>query len=220
MEFFTKEDFKMNSNWGVSITPIEYDGKREFILYISDVYKNPYRVYEYLKQCPIASHKPDSPKSKNGKWFLDGQQYVNNAWDDARAHLFDKIIQFYQLEVDPHTPFPPMSMYNQFRLINDHPGEDKFFCPHTDKRLNCCMYLTPNKSNSFGTTIYSPVKETIKNNLEHEEPWQDTSRYTPQISIMSVFNCMAVFPGHMLHGQTILDNTFKNKTRFTEVAFF
>tara|TARA_B100001250_G_C19479034_1_gene647886 strand:- start:47 stop:724 length:678 start_codon:yes stop_codon:yes gene_type:complete len=225
MELFTKKDFEFNRSWGVFIAPY----RDEFILYITDVYKRPRRVTEYLKQCPIKSHKDVTPNSRNGKDFIDGQVYVNNAWDDARAKLFDKIIEFYQIKIDPNMAFPPMSMYNQFRMITDHPGDDHFFCPHIDDQsvntINCVTYLNPDAGPDYGTVLYKEVEggRSGKSNepLEHEEPWHKSGiDYIPDLSIISVYNSMVVFPGTIPHGQNITDNRFKEETRLTEVAFF
>lgn len=230
MELFTKKDFEFNRSWGVFIAPY----RDEFILYITDVYKRPRRVTEYLKQCPIVSHKALTPTSRNGKDFIDGQTYVNNAWDDARAKLYDKILEFYQIQLDPAREYPPMSMYNQIRMTSDHPGEDYFWCPHVDNRsskegmlkstLNCITYLT-DAGPAHGTTLYRQVEggrvPTPEAPVEHEEPWHKVGvDYIPDLSIMSTYNSMAVFPGHIIHGQSITDNSFKDETRFTEVAFF
>mgnify|MGYP001229982543 CR=1 FL=1 len=217
--FYTLEDFAFNSSWKVGM----FNYRDHPILFIDDVYKHPLRVYGYLKQCPIRSHKGISDDSKNGKWFYDGQHYVNNKWDPCREKLFDKIIDFYNITPDPKAEYPPLSMYNQFRLIENHPGQDYFFSPHIDNKLNLCLYLNPDCGGSSGTTIYWPTsedsEEMLGRNTEHSDPWMNTM-YRPELSIISKFNSMVVFPGQWPHGQTIIDNRFKEKTRFTEVAFF
>tara|TARA_R100001082_G_scaffold16363_2_gene8247 strand:- start:321 stop:968 length:648 start_codon:yes stop_codon:yes gene_type:complete len=214
--FFCNEDFYFNKEWKVSITPYKNSG----ILFIENVYEHPYKVYEYLKSIPIKSHKESTPKSHNGKSFYDGQHYANNSWDDGRAILFQEIVKLYQVKAPDI--FPPQSMYNQFRLLEDHPGHEYFFCPHTDNHVNFCLYLNPDVGDSAGTVLYSQVDKDFKfyRGLEHEEPWQTEERFKPELCIMSKFNCAVCFPGHLLHAQNIMDNRFKHKTRFTEVAFF
>ena len=210
--FFTMDDFEVNSTWKVHIIPFQ----KILILYIHDIYKNPYKVYEYLKQSPIRTHKDVTENSKNGKFFYDGQHVLDNRWDVSRVHLYDKIKEFYGVYDNPEVPF---SRYNQFRMIDDHPKEEKFFHPHQDNIINCCTYLNPDVGDHAGTVLYSC--ESSNDNLEHEEPWKIVDDgFVPQLSIMSKFNCMAVFPGQIFHGQNIIGNHFKEQTRFTEVAFF
>ena len=210
--FFTMDDFEVNSTWKVHIIPFQ----KILILYIHDIYKNPYKVYEYLKQSPIRTHKDVTENSKNGKSFYDGQHVLDNRWDVSRVHLYDKIKEFYGVYDNPEVPF---SRYNQFRMIDDHPKEEKFFHPHQDNIINCCTYLNPDVGDHAGTVLYSC--ESSNDTLEHEEPWKTVDDgFVPQLSIMSKFNCMAVFPGQIFHGQNIIGNHFKEQTRFTEVAFF
>ena len=68
--FYSIEDFEFNHSWQVSICPYRND----VILHIDEVYKKPYKVYEYLKQCPIRAHRltEADPTSKNGKLFYKG----------------------------------------------------------------------------------------------------------------------------------------------------
>ena len=209
--FYTMDDFEVNSTWKVHIIPFQ----KILILYIHDIYKNPYKVYEYLKQSPIRTHKDVTKNSKNGKSFYDGQLVVDNRWDVSRVHLYDKIKEFYGV----HDDEVPFSRYNQFRMVDDHPGEEIFFHPHQDNIINCCTYLNPDVGDHAGTVLYSC--ESPDDNLEHEEPWKTVDDgFVPQLTIMSKFNCMAVFPGQIFHGQNIIGNHFKEQTRFTEVAFF
>tara|TARA_B100000902_G_scaffold96798_1_gene99461 strand:+ start:38 stop:724 length:687 start_codon:yes stop_codon:yes gene_type:complete len=225
--FFTMDDFEVNSTWKVHIIPFQ----KILILYIHDIYKNPYRVYEYLKQAPIKTHKDVTKDSVNGKDFADGQHLVDNRWDVSRLHLYDKIREFYGITVeggqvghgaantDDH--LVPFSRYNQFRLNSDHPGEDKFFHPHQDNIINCCTYLNPDVGDHAGTVLYSTESSDPCDELEHEKPWRTMDDgFRPELSIMSKFNCMAVFPGQIYHGQNIVGNHFKEQTRFTEVVFF
>tara|TARA_E500000331_G_scaffold105112_1_gene101847 strand:+ start:2735 stop:3373 length:639 start_codon:yes stop_codon:yes gene_type:complete len=209
--FFTFDDFEINSEWSVHVIPF----RNIPILYIHDIYKKPFRVYEYLKQCPIRTHKDVTKDSKNGKFFYDGQHVVDNRWDVSRIHLYDKIKEFYHVE-DKDVP---LSRYNQFRMIDDHPGEEMFFHPHQDNKINCCTYLNPDVGDSAGTVLYS--SESLDDDLEHDKPWKTVDDgFRSELSIMSKFNCMAVFPGHIHHGQNIVGNYFKEQTRFTEVVFF
>ena len=219
--FYSIDDFEFNSTWGVSIVPYRGD----IILHISDVYKKPYRVYEYLKQCPIRSHKlsiSEDHRSENGRCFYDGQHLLDNRCGTARKHLFERILDFYQLEKDEN--FPPLSRFNQFRLVEDYPGNDVFYRPHVDAgMLNCITYLNPGVGDDAGTMLYLPandeVEEMLENEPEHYDTWKDSSQFVEDLAILSKFNSMAVFPGHIPHGQIINDNRFKEQTRFTEAVF-
>tara|TARA_B100000927_G_scaffold290595_1_gene289876 strand:+ start:8938 stop:9606 length:669 start_codon:yes stop_codon:yes gene_type:complete len=221
MSFYSIEDFEFNTSWGVAIIPYRGD----LILHIDEIYKKPHKVYEYLKECPIRAHKltEADPTSKNGKLFYDGQHLVDNRCITSRTYLYDKILEFYCKEKDEN--YPPVSKFNQFRLVEDYPGDDVFFTPHVDGGLlNCLTYMNPSVGSDAGTMFYLPasdeVEEMLENETEHANPWKDSSMFTPDLAILSKFNSMVVFPGHIPHGQIINDNRFKEQTRFTEVAFF
>ena len=230
--FYSIEDFDFNGSWGVSIIPY----RDQFILHIDDVYKNPLRVYEFLKSSPIRSHRLlDGGEHKgnliysiggckNGKEFYDGQLKLDNRLSANRCELYDRIIQFYQLDPESIGEFPPISVFNQFRLVKDYPGNGKFYSPHTDNKINCCTYLNPDCGSSSGTMLYKAVdkdwQEGWSDNEEHMRPWKDSSLFLEDLCILSKFNSMVVFPGTIPHGQIIIDNRFKEKTRFTEAVFF
>lgn len=219
--FYSIEDFEFNHSWQVSICSYRND----VILHIDEVYKKPYKVYEYLKQCPIRAHRltEADPTSKNGKSFYDGQHILDNRTIVTRTHLYDRIIEFYMKEKGEE--YPPLSRFNQFRLVEDYPGNDVFYTPHVDGgMLNVLTYLNPNVGTDAGTMFYLPAnddaEEILENQTEHEQPWKDSSLFVEDLAILSKFNSMVVFPGHIPHGQIIRDNRFKEQTRFTEVAFF
>ena len=221
MSFYSIEDFEYNSSWGVAIIP--YRGS--LILHIDEVYKKPLKVYEYLKECPIRAHRlcEADPKSLNGKMFYDGQHILDNRTITTRSHLFEKIIEFFAKEKDEN--FPPLSRFNQFKLIEDYPGNGGFYTPHVDGgMLNCLTYLNPNCGSDAGTMLYLPAnddaEEILESQSEHEQPWKDDSLFVEDLAIISKFNSMVVFDGSIPHGQIINDNRFKEQTRFTEVAFF
>ena len=212
MNYFDYNDFAFNSSW--QVTMIGY--KNVPLVFVDNVYKNPHRVYEYLKSSPIRSCKPG--KHQNGKGFYDGQLYVENRWDPCRENLFSRICEIYNIEF----PGTPISTYNQFRLVDDYPGQDLFWSPHVDNNLNLLIYLNPDADGKQGTSIYSATEKgnrVLDSDTEHSIPWKDSSWYTEELCIINKFNSLVAFPGQFPHGQTITDNFYKRQTRFTEVAF-
>jgi len=211
INYFSYEDFSFNSSWKASMMVY----KDAPIIFVDDVYKHPLRVYEYLKSSPIRSCKPGN---SNGKSFCDGQLYVENRWDLCRENLFSKISEIYNIEF----PGSPVSTYNQFRLIDDYPGNELFWSPHVDNNLNLLIYLNPDGDGKYGTSIYEATekgKSVIQSDTEHTIPWKDSSWYKEELCIINKFNSLVAFPGQWPHGQTIVDNFYKDRTRFTEVAF-
>jgi len=216
--FYTHADFAFNREWRVAIQPY----RNSFIVHIDDVYKHPYKVYEYLKDIPIKSHK-SSRNSLNGLKFFDGQHHCDNRWDPCRKKLYEKILQVYHLKEDDECKIDTIGLVNQFRLVEDYPGLDYFFCPHIDNRVNLVTYLNPQADTGPGTTLYWPTPEGEKflyKDTEHNDPWKDVSEFCPELSIFGKFNSMVCFPGQWPHSQTIIDNRYKEKTRLTEVIFF
>tara|TARA_B100001996_G_scaffold355889_1_gene318833 strand:- start:659 stop:1333 length:675 start_codon:yes stop_codon:yes gene_type:complete len=220
-ELFDYKDFAMKDNWKVTIQP--FGGSH--IIFVDEIYERPERIHDYLQQIPVVSLKPPGKEKLNGKQFIDGQTYINLKHDPCRENLFKNIIKFYNLsEDDPHHPSNPISIVNQFRLLEDFPGQPYFWTPHVDNNINVLIYLNPDEYNTPGTSIYTADtekgQEVIGKDTEHTIPWKDSSWFTERLCIFNRFNSLVAFPGQWPHGQTIVDNRYKDKTRFTEVTFF
>jgi hypothetical protein len=217
MNFFSNKDFEFNSSWNIVSVP----WKDSEILFIDDIYKSPEKVYQYLDSIKsIRTHK-SSKGSLNGVDFMDGQTLIDNRWDQHRNYLLSTIADHYKTEVDlqtvPHT-------INQFRLINDIPGDGYHWHPHCDGQLNFIIFLNKNHHMKAGTSLYTPGNTKaksyfMKTDTEHTTPWKTSKQFHEELCILDRFNCGVVFPGQWFHGQTIVDNFFKHTTRFTEVTF-
>lgn len=218
-ELFDYDDFLMNDKWKVTIQP--FNGSH--IVYVDNIYERPKRVHNYLSQLPVVSLKPPGEKRLNGKDFIDGQTYADLRHDPCRVNLFRNLIKFYKIEQNDVFAENPISIFNQFRLLKDFPGQPYFWTPHVDCRINVLVYLNPDESYGPGTSIYSAEpkgQEIIDKDTEHVIPWKDSSWFTERLCILNRFNCLVAFPGQWPHGQTIVDDRYKDKTRFTEVTFF
>lgn len=216
--FYKHADFAFNSQWKVTIQPY----RDSHILFIDDVYQHPDRVYEYLKDIPIKAHKWQKGSS-NGVDYYDGQMHCDNRWDPCRSKLYQKILEFYRIEEDEDCRIDTISVINQFRLVKDCPGPDQFWSPHIDNRLNVLLYLNPQPDTDPGTSIYWPYQKgenILDKDTEHLTPWKDSSYFRHELCIFGKYNSIVCFPGQWPHGQTIIDNRYKEKTRLTEVVFF
>jgi hypothetical protein len=217
MKFFTREDFEYNESWTITEVPFR-DSK---IMFVDNIYKHPMRVYEYLTSIGcIYAHK-SSKNSRNGIDFMDGQMSLDNRWDLNRKYLLENIAKSYGIEVD-HNQYS--NTINQFKMILDFPGEGNFWHPHTDGKLNFITYMNPTHNMRSGTTIYKAISTKSKVffmniDTEHSTPWRTQKEFCEELCILDRFNCSVVFPGHWFHGQTIVDNFFKDTTRYTEVCF-
>lgn len=223
MDFFNYDDLSMNDKWKVTIYPF-FDSH---ILCVDNVYRNPKKVYEYVSQCPIVSLKPNTKGSLNGKSFYDGQHYANLRFDNRREILFTKICQFYKIEMGENFDINPFAIFNQFKLLKNHPGHPYFWNPHVDHNLNVLIYLNPDENYSPGTSIYTSttrgraeLSKDGDSDSEHTDPWKNPSYFQEELCILSRFNSLVAFPGQWPHGQTIVDNRYTKKTRITEVTFF
>ena len=190
---------------------------------IRDSYKNPERVHEFLDAAPIVSLKPPTDDGINGKEFMDGQKYADFRYDTTRSVLFKHITDFYK--IDPPEPYGtnPISVFNQFRLIDPFNHEPYCWSPHVDNKLNVCIYLNPDEDYTRGTSFYDATPEgyeMLHKDTEHVLPWKDEKYFVEKLCILSKFNSLVAFPGDWPHGQTIVDNRWQFKTRFTEVTFF
>jgi len=216
MNFFSNKDFQLNESWNIVNVP----WKDSEILFIDDIYKYPEKIYQYLNSVnSIVTHK-SCKGSLNGIDFMDGQMLLDNRWDLHRKYLLESIANNYNLEVDPQTA--PHTI-NQFRLINDVPKE-RHWHPHTDGQLNFIIFLNPTHHMKSGTSLYTPCNTKAKSysskrDTEHTSPWKTHKQFKEDLCILDRFNCGVVFPGKWFHGQTIVDDFFKQTTRFTEVTF-
>ena len=214
MKFFSRSDFEYNSSWNINVEPWR-DSK---IVFIDNIYKHPDRVYEYLTSVnAIVSPKPGN--NLNGIDFMDGQMYLDNRWDENRKFLLEKLYKIYELE-DTGT----FNVFNQFRLINDFPGPNNYWHPHTDNRVNFITFLNKTHDLKAGTSLYKAMSTKAKayigvKDTEHSKPWKNPNQFNEELCILDRFNCAVAFPGQWFHGQTIVDNFFKDTTRFTEVIF-
>tara|TARA_B100001250_G_scaffold102671_1_gene86488 strand:- start:145 stop:807 length:663 start_codon:yes stop_codon:yes gene_type:complete len=218
-DFFSYEDFLMNDKWEVTIQP--WNGSH--ILFAENIYQHPQRVWEYLSQIPIFSLKPPGKDRLNGRDFVDGQHHCDFRFDPSRSVLFNHIIKFYGLKPNETFGTNPVCVFNQFKLLEDCPGKPYFWSPHVDNTVNVLFYLNPDENYTPGTSLYSATpkgKEVLDSDTEHVIPWKDSSWFEERLCILSRFNTMVAFPGQWPHGQTIIDNRYKEKTRFTEVTFF
>ena len=217
VDFYTDIDFEFNSHWEVTIQPYN----NSYILFIDNIYKNPLKLFDYLQKVPIVSHKPHTKNSLIGQTFIDGQHtlhpdlYCN---DKHRRLLIAKICDFYNLDL---SKIIPQIHINQFRLLKDYPGHEFNWTCHTDCQLNVLIFLNPQENMTAGTSFYKAKQEdSLKQlNHEHEQPWINDSLFKEQLCILSKFNSLVAFPGQWPHGQKIIDNRYKEKTRFTEVTF-
>ena len=154
---------------------------------------------------------------------MDGQKYADFRYDTTRSVLFKHITDFYK--IDPPEPYGtnPISVFNQFRLIDPFNHEPYCWSPHVDNKLNVCIYLNPDEDYTPGTSFYDATPEgyeMLHKDTEHVLPWKDEKYFVEKLCILSKFNSLVAFPGDWPHGQTIIDNRWQFKTRFTEVTFF
>lgn len=217
LNFFNYEDFSLNTRWDVTIQSYN----NSYILFIDNVYKNPLKIYQYLKTAPIFSHKPTRQGSLNGKDFLDGQHVLHPHFynDKGRQLLISKICKFYKL---PLPKFPLYTFFNQFKLLQDYPGLDYYWNIHIDNALNVLTYLNPDENISPGTSIYEPALKNLEQDGsigEHVHPWVHNKFFNEKLCLLSKFNSSVVFPGEWPHSQKIIDNRYKLKMRFTEITF-
>ena len=218
-KFFDQKDFLMNDEWKVTILPLF----NSHVIFVDDIYKHPERVHEWLDEAPIVSLKPPTADGINGKEFMDGQKYGDFRFDPTRTILFKHITDFYKIKDPEVYGTNPISIYNQFRLIEPFGGEPYCWSPHVDNKLNVCIYLNPDENYTPGTSFYDATElgnEMLHENTEHVLPWKDEKYFVEKLCILSKFNSLVAFPGQWPHGQTIVDNRWQHKTRFTEVSFF
>ena len=181
------------------------------------------RVHEFLDEAPIVSLKPPTEDGINGKEFMDGQKYADFRYDPTRSVLFKHITNFFKIEDPEPYGTNPISVFNQFRLIDPFDHEPYCWSPHVDNKLNVCIYLNPDENYTPGTSFYDATElgnEMLHENTEHVLPWKDERYFTEKLCVLSKFNSLVAFPGQWPHGQTIIDNRWQHKTRFTEVTFF
>ena len=219
-KFFDQKDFLMNDEWKVTILPLF----NSHVIFVDDIYKHPERVHEWLDEAPIVSLKPPTKDGINGKEFMDGQKYGDFRFDPTRTILFKHICDFFKIPAStPPYGTNPISVFNQFRLIDPFDHEPYCWSPHVDNKLNVCIYLNPDENYTPGTSFYDATElgeEMLHENTEHVLPWKDEKYFVEKLCILSKFNSLVAFPGHWPHGQTIIDNRWQHKTRFTEVTFF
>lgn len=214
MKFFRPSDFEYNSSWNIDIIPWR-DSK---IVFIDNIYKNPDRVYEYLTSVnSIVSQKHGN--NCNGVDFMDGQLFLDNRWDLNRKFLISKLYTLYELKEEE-----TFNVFNQFRLIGDFPGLGNHWHPHTDGKVNFITFLNKTHHLKAGTSLYKAQSTKAnffigKIDTEHTKPWKNSKQFEEELCILDRFNCGVAFPGQWFHGQTIVDNFFKDTTRFTEVIF-
>ena len=215
MKFFKASDFEYNSSWNIDIVPWR-DSK---IVFVDNIYRYPDRVYEYLTSIHcIRSHKIGD--TLNGIDFIDGQLNLDNRWDMKRKFLISKLYEIYDKPYQDDV----RNTFNQFRLIKDFPGSDNNWWPHTDGEINFITFLNKTHNLKAGTSLYK-AKSTKANtflgkiDFEHTKPWKTSKQFEEELCILDRFNCGVAFPGQWFHGQTIVDNFFKDTTRFTEVTF-
>ena len=214
MKFFRPSDFEYNPSWNIDIIPWR-DSK---IVFIDNIYKHPDRVYEYLTSVnSIVSNKHGN--NLNGVDFMDGQLFLDNRWDLNRKFLLSKLYTLYELKEEG-----TFNVFNQFRLIDDFPGLGHHWHPHTDNRVNFITFLNKTHHLKAGTSLYKAQSTKAnffigKTDTEHTKPWKNPKQFEEELCILVRFNCGVAFPGQWFHGQTIVDNFFKDTTRFTEVIF-
>jgi len=218
-KFFDENDFKMNKEWKVTILPLF----NSHVIFVDDIYQHPEKVHEFLDHAPIVSLKPPTKDGINGKEFMDGQKYADFRYDPTRTILFQKITEFFGIPAPEPYGTNPISVFNQFRLIEPFGGEPYCWSPHIDNKLNVCIYLNPDENYTPGTSFYDATElghKMLTQDTEHVLPWKDETYFKEKLCILSKFNSLVAFPGQWPHGQTIVDNRWQFKTRFTEVTFF
>ena len=137
-----------------------------------------------------------------------------------RKFLISKLYEIYDKPYQDDV----RNTFNQFRLIKDFPGSDNNWWPHTDGEINFITFLNKTHNLKAGTSLYK-AKSTKANtflgkiDFEHTKPWKTSKQFEEELCILDRFNCGVAFPGQWFHGQTIVDNFFKDTTRFTEVTF-
>ena len=209
MKFFENRDFAYNENFKVQRIPFADSS----ILFVKNVYKYPDRVSDYLHSLnAVKSHK-NVPETRNGVDFIDGQHVLHVGADPGRHELEGAIAQYFGAPRVNRTSL----VFNQFRLLTD-PPEDRYWWPHTDNKVNILTFLNRDHAGA-GTAIYRRVGPTAADQNEHMHPWRGADEFEPLYTLLDQFNCLVAFPGHWHHGMSIVDRTFADRTRFTEICF-
>ena len=206
MKFFTGDDFKLSKN--ITFTTENINGK--LVVYADNIYENPDRVVDYIDSCPIISHKPQDPRSANGRDFYDGRQALVEAYD---PRWFDLHREASTLLCHPSTHFTGGCMFNMTMLKFLPEGH---WFPHTDPNcINAIVYL--NKSNNYGpgTSFYNSFD--YHGGGEHFDPWCDAADESH--CILDRYNCAVFFCGETYHSMRLVGDTFIGRPRYSEIHF-
>jgi|GEM_PF-5099739 len=209
MKFFENKDFFYNEAFKVQVVP--FLGSQ--FLFVKNIYKHPDRVSEYLHSLGVVKSHKNCFESKNGSEFLDGQHVLFVGDDPYRHELEATIAQFYRA--------PPVKrshlVFNHFRLLSPAP-KNQFWWPHTDSKVNILTFLNESHRGA-GTAIYRKLAAISEDQNEHMHPWRSKEEFEQLYCLLDQFNCLVAFPGHWYHGMSIVDDTFRERSRFTEICF-
>ena len=194
---------------------IEYEVNETTVYEITDFYKYPDKIVEFIYDIPPYYHKGNETPSFNGHAFAD----MRHAWSNVEG--LNEVVDFLSGICGQQSVLDSNELRtNYFKMLDKefNTYENNYWWPHLDAGYTALIYL--NDFSYPGTNLYTSFVE-LTDGLEHYNPWQPKSNFKLETTLYAEYNKLVLFDGlSNPHSMAIESDIFCNQTRLNQVIFF
>ena len=192
---------------------IEYKVNETTVYEITDFYKYPDKIVEFISNILPYYHKGNQTPSYNGHAFEDMRH-------SCLVKGMSKVCNFLSGICNQYPCEEHMLNTNMFKFLdkNFNRYDDNYWWPHIDDGYTALIYL--NDFSFPGTNLYTSLAG-LPDGIEHYTPWQSKSNYKLETTLYAEYNKLVLFDGlSNPHSMAIESDIFCDQTRLNQVIFF